>query len=107
MKRLTATLFLANFTAALAVSVFQKIVHIVNALAGRFGLRDGPYKFIWTMETDTRELFDVEKDPGETESIGSDHPMLIDGYVRVIERWMAHSAHLIENYADIIGRTPR
>lgn len=73
----------------------------------QFGLRDGRYKFVWTMETDTRELFDVERDPGETESIGHAHPELLEGYVQVIERWMAHSAHLIENYADIIAGIPR
>lgn len=75
--------------------------------ASQFGVRDGPYKFVWTLETGTRELFDLSRDPLETQDVAATRPDLVEEYTRVIERWRVHSRHLIENYAEVLTRTPR
>ncbi len=75
--------------------------------ASQFGVRDGVYKFVWTLETGTRELFDLSRDPAEARDIASSRPDLVERYARVIETWRVHSRHLIENYAEVVARTPR
>lgn len=75
--------------------------------ASQFGVRDGPFKFVWTLETGTREMFDLSQDPGETRDIAGSRPDLARQYAAVIETWRVHSRRLIENYAEILTRTPR
>ena len=72
--------------------------------AAQFGLRDGPYKFIWTLETDLIELFDLTNDPFELVNIAPAHPDLVAVYSDIVRRWRTHTKYLIENYAEVAGQ---
>jgi arylsulfatase A-like enzyme len=37
-------------------------------------VRDGRWKGIWNMETETAELYDLDKDPSERDEVSRDHP---------------------------------
>ena len=52
-----------------------------------FGLRLGRWKYIEAPREGRRELFDLERDPGETRDLGSDRAALRDDLSRRIARW--------------------
>jgi arylsulfatase A-like enzyme len=72
--------------------------------ASQFGLRDGKYKFIWTLETDLQELFDLQADPFEVSNIAPSHSDLVAVYADIVRRWRKHTSYIIENYAEVVGQ---
>lgn len=69
------------------------------------GLRDGRWKFIFTEETNSMELFDIEKDPYEKNNLFFSHRDLCFKYREYLLKWQEHGRNLIENYAKIIKET--
>jgi len=67
------------------------------------GLRDGKWKFIFTRETGTRELFDLSKDPDESKNLVDDFPQLDKSFYHRLMQWQAFSKELIEDYQSIMA----
>ena len=44
------------------------------------GVRDGKYKYIYNLATETDELFDLNEDPFEQFNIADEEPVLVDAY---------------------------
>jgi arylsulfatase A-like enzyme len=73
----------------------------------QIGLRDGDWKYIYTAETNTRELFDLGADPLEQVNVATTHADLCARFHAHLEAWDGHSRDLIENYASILGKSGR
>lgn len=56
---------------------------------GFLGLRDGCFKLIHEVETGRSRLYDLCKDPGETEDIASRHPERASAYAGRLKAWSA------------------
>src|SRR5256885_5007479 len=56
---------------------------------GMFGLRDGPMKFIYELDSGRAKLFDVADDPDERRNVAGLHVAQAREYERVLRRWSA------------------
>jgi len=56
---------------------------------GLLGLRDGPSKFIYELETKRSRLFDLTRDPGETRDLAAQEPARSRWYAQNLGAWTA------------------
>jgi phosphoglycerol transferase MdoB-like AlkP superfamily enzyme len=59
------------------------------------GLRDGPWKFVYELDTARGRLFDSRTDPGETIDVARDHRDRAAWYAEVVRGWSAAQKSLI------------
>ena len=71
---------------------------------GQKGLADGRWKYI-IEDNGMEELFDLQTDPEERNSVLTDHQNLAARYKTKIEEWERFSENLIENYSDVLSRS--
>jgi arylsulfatase A-like enzyme len=62
---------------------------------GMVGLRDGPMKFIYELDSGRARLFDVADDPGERRNVAGRHVARARDYERVLRRWSAAQKHAL------------
>jgi arylsulfatase A-like enzyme len=62
------------------------------------GLRDAQWKFIYNVDRERHELFDLSKDPGEQDNLAFLHPDQIEAYAKRVLSWEAFYRELIPNY---------
>jgi hypothetical protein len=55
---------------------------------GMLGLRDGPWKFIYEVDSGRSRLYDIDKDPGETRDISAGNSDRVAWYAEVVRRWI-------------------
>jgi hypothetical protein len=54
---------------------------------GLLGLRDGPWKFIYEIESGRTRLFDLERDPGERSDLAPREPARASQYGQLVRNW--------------------
>jgi phosphoglycerol transferase MdoB-like AlkP superfamily enzyme len=54
---------------------------------GLLGLRDGPWKFIYELESGRSRLFDLTSDPWEVTNVATQHPERVSSYRRHVLDW--------------------
>ena len=59
------------------------------------GLRDGPWKFVYELDTARGRLFDSRTDPAETIDVAPDHHDRAAWYAEVVKKWSAAQKNLI------------
>ena len=62
---------------------------------GLLGLRDGPWKFIYELDSGRSRLFDLEKDPKETINQADLHADQSRLYIQNLRGWSAAQKHLL------------
>jgi hypothetical protein len=71
------------------------------------GLRDGQWKYIYTVDRDRHELYDLTKDPGEQDNLAVFHPKQTLAYDARLLEWEQFYRELIPNYERlVIGGSP-
>ena len=64
------------------------------------GLRDGPWKFVYELDTARGRLFDLAEDPRERTDISRDHGDRAAWYAEVLTRWSAaQKSRILGSYA--------
>ena len=66
---------------------------------GMVGLRDGPIKFIYEMDSGRSRMFDLERDPGERLNVTDGHVEHAREYQRLLREWSAAQKHSLERTA--------
>jgi glucan phosphoethanolaminetransferase (alkaline phosphatase superfamily) len=54
---------------------------------GLLGLRDGPWKFVYELNSKRVKLFDLDHDPGELSDISAHYPAQISWYSQTVRAW--------------------
>ena len=54
---------------------------------GLLGLRDGPWKFVYEIESGRARLFDVERDPREMSDLAAPEAARASWYGQVVRGW--------------------
>ena len=54
---------------------------------GLLGLRDGPWKFVYELNSKRAKLFDLDQDPAELSDVSSQHPGQVSWYSRTLRAW--------------------
>ena len=67
------------------------------------GLRDGQWKYIYTVDRDRHELYDVTRDPLEKHNLASQHKLQVDAYAERARRWERFYNELIPNYERYVN----
>ena len=67
------------------------------------GLRDGEWKYIYTVDRDQHELFDLTKDPRERDNLAAKHPQQVQAYVERLLAWEQFQRELIPNYERLVN----
>ena len=67
------------------------------------GLRDGQWKYIYTVDRDRHELFDLTRDPGEQHDLAGLHKAQVDAYAQRAQRWERFYNELIPNYERYVN----
>jgi arylsulfatase A-like enzyme len=62
---------------------------------GLLGLRDGPRKFIYDLDTNRSRLFDLSHDPGETTDLSAQDPIQARWYEQNLSAWSAAQRALL------------
>ena len=62
------------------------------------GLRDGPYKVIHNVQSDTTQLYDVSQDPAETHDIAAENPELVARYAAHLDHWYVRQLAVFSDY---------
>jgi hypothetical protein len=62
---------------------------------GWLGLRDACWKFIYEIDSDRSQLFDVCADPDETTNIAGQSPELVAAYRERVRAWSAAARYNI------------
>lgn len=58
----------------------------ISELGDRKAIIDGRWKFIYNLDTKTCELYDIEKNPGETKNLTADYKDLTEKYLTIMKR---------------------
>ncbi|HEY6346382.1 MAG TPA: sulfatase/phosphatase domain-containing protein [Bryobacteraceae bacterium] len=53
------------------------------------GLRDGPWKFIYRLDTRRPKLFNLDRDPGEQTDLAREYAERVAWYEQVVRNWSA------------------
>jgi phosphoglycerol transferase MdoB-like AlkP superfamily enzyme len=61
------------------------------------GLRDGPWKFIYRLDTRRQKLFDLDRDPGERTNLASAYAGRVGWYEQVVRNWSASQRDYLAN----------
>jgi arylsulfatase A-like enzyme len=67
------------------------------------GLRDGQWKYIYTVDRDRHELFDLTKDARERDNVAAKHPQQVQAYVDRLLAWEQFQRELIPNYERLVN----
>ena len=67
------------------------------------GLRDGQWKYIYTVDRDRHELFDLTADPRERDNLAAKHPQQVQAYVERLLAWEQFQRELIPNYERLVN----
>ena len=62
---------------------------------GLLGLRDGPWKFVYQLDSGRTRLFDLDRDPAELSDISFRHPEQAAWYTRTLRSWSSNPQRLI------------
>ena len=62
---------------------------------GMLGLRDGPLKFVYELDSGRSKLFDLENDPQEKTDLSNRHVEQVRRYTQNLENWSAAQIHLL------------
>ncbi len=62
---------------------------------GMLGLRDGPRKFIYELDSGRSKLFDLENDPQEKIDLSNRHVEEVRRYIQNLRDWSASQKHLL------------
>ena len=54
---------------------------------GLLGLRDGPWKFVYEIESGRARLFDLERDPRELDDLAPREPARASQYGQLVRNW--------------------
>lgn len=69
------------------------------------GLRDGQWKYIYTVDRDQHELFDLTSDALEQNNLAAKHPQQVQAYVDRLLAWERFQRELIPNYERLVNGT--
>jgi hypothetical protein len=67
------------------------------------GLRDGQWKYIYTVDRDRHELYDLNKDAAERNNLAVMHPQQVQAYVDRLLAWEEFQRELIPNYERLVN----
>jgi arylsulfatase A-like enzyme len=67
---------------------------------GLLGLRDGPWKYIYELESRRSQLFDLDRDPSETTDLSGSVPGRTVTYHNLLIRWSEGQKALIQRESD-------
>jgi arylsulfatase A-like enzyme len=67
------------------------------------GVRDGKWKYIKRMKDSREELYDLESDPGEKESVAEGNTAIAERYRKVADDMVAY---MLEQYAHVARKQP-
>jgi arylsulfatase A-like enzyme len=70
----------------------ERDVHGIEVRGQKFGIRSGRWKYIEALEEGTRELFDLERDPGELNNLADAHPDRAAALSELLRELTTHSA---------------
>jgi arylsulfatase A-like enzyme len=84
------------------VSLFRddphRMIFFYAGLGGdKIGLKDGPYKFIYTPKQELMELYDLTKDPGEQTNIAEQERARVQYYRKRAAEWQQHTYDLVHH----------
>ncbi len=63
---------------------------------GLLGLRDGPWKFVYQLDSGRTRLFDLDRDPAELSDISSRHPAQASWYTQTLRAWSSDQQRHID-----------
>ena len=63
-------------------------VHFADYSLGLLGLRDGPNKFVYEMESGRARFFDLVRDPNETRNLYAERSAAGAEYTRRLTQWI-------------------
>jgi len=66
---------------------------------GFLGLRDGPWKFVYEIESGKEQLFKMDQDPRELSNLAPSESVRASWYGQVVRGWSAEQKSLIERSA--------
>ena len=66
---------------------------------GMLGLRDGPRKFIYELDSGRSRMFDLDTDPGERLNVAGRNIERGREYERLLRQWSAAQKHSVERTA--------
>ncbi len=72
---------------------------------GQYGIVDGAWKFIEAADG-FECVFDLSRDARELDNVIDEHPEFARRARQALERWRAHNARLVEDYAAIMAHGP-
>jgi hypothetical protein len=75
--------------ASLLSSVPRMALFFADYSAGMMGLRDGPWKFVYELESPHSRLFDLQHDPSEQSDLSAGQPARVRWYRENLEGWAA------------------
>ena len=74
---------------------------IVHSPNGNFAIRRGPWKYIEAPAEDpSQQLFDLNEDPGELQSLASERPEIAASLSRSLANWRASLLPPLESEAE-------
>ncbi|MET0387325.1 MAG: sulfatase-like hydrolase/transferase, partial [Polyangiales bacterium] len=67
------------------------------------GVRDGQWKYIYTVDRDQHELYDLGRDRAEKHNLAADHATQVDAYAKRVLRWESFYRELIPSYERYVN----
>jgi len=67
---------------------------------GILGLRDGPWKLVYEMESGRKQLFNIERDPGETSDMSAREGARVSWYSAVVCGWSSAQQRYVAEAAS-------
>lgn len=67
------------------------------------GLRDGQWKYIYTVDRDHHELYDLTHDAAEKHNLAAQHPQQVEAYEQRARKWERFYNELIPNYERYVN----
>jgi arylsulfatase A-like enzyme len=68
-------------------STLRMALFFADYSLGLLGLRDGPWKFIYEIESGRTKLFDLDRDPRELSDLAPREPVRASRYGRLVRNW--------------------
>jgi lipoteichoic acid synthase len=67
---------------------------------GLLGLREGPWKFIYELESGRPQLFDLKRDPAELQNLSREHPVMVKTFQQHLLHWSGAQRRRIQAHGD-------